>query len=61
MQKPATADAIIDEYATRPLDFEPRSRYSYSNTGFLILGRVIEKVSGQPFGEFITKRSSRRS
>ena len=56
MQKPATADAIIDEYATRPLDFEPRSRYSYSNTGFLILGRVIEKASGQPFGEFITKR-----
>ena len=56
MQKPATADAIIDEYATRPLDFEPRSRYSYSNTGFIILGRVIEKVSGQPFGEFIAKR-----
>ena len=51
MQKPATADAIIDEYATRPLDFEPRSRYSYSNTGFIILGRVIEKVSGQPFGD----------
>lgn len=56
MQQPATADHIIDEYATRPLDFEPRSRYSYSNTGFIILGRVIEKTSGQPFGEFITKR-----
>jgi len=56
MQKPATADQIITEYATRPLDFEPRSRYSYSNTGFLILGRVIEKVSGEPFGAFIDKR-----
>jgi len=56
MQKPATADAIITEYATRPLDFEPRSRWSYSNTGFLILGRVIEKASGQPFGTFITQR-----
>jgi D-alanyl-D-alanine carboxypeptidase len=56
MQKAATADAIITEYATRPLDFEPRSRWSYSNTGFLILGRVIEKVSGQPFGAFITQR-----
>lgn len=56
MQKPATADAIIDEYATRPLDFEPRSRYSYSNTGFIILGRVIEKVSGQPFGDFLSKQ-----
>ena len=56
MQKPQTADAIITEYATRPLDFEPRSRYSYSNTGFLILGRVIEKVSGQPFGAVLATR-----
>jgi D-alanyl-D-alanine carboxypeptidase len=56
MQKPATADEIITEYATRPLDFPPRSRYSYSNTGFLILGRVIEKASGQPFGAFLSER-----
>lgn len=56
MLKPQTADEIIAEYATRPLDFPPRSRYSYSNTGFLILGRVIEKVSGEPFGAFIGKR-----
>jgi D-alanyl-D-alanine carboxypeptidase len=48
------ADTIIMRYATRPLDFEPRSRYSYSNTGYLILGRVIEKVSGQPIGSFFT-------
>ena len=45
-------DTIIMRYATRPLDFEPRSRWSYSNTGYLILGRVIEKVSGQPIGSF---------
>ena len=56
MQKPAMADEIINEFATHPLDFEPRSRYSYSNTGFLILGRVIEKVSGESYGSFITKR-----
>ncbi len=56
MQKPATADAIIDEYATRPLDFDPGTRWSYSNTNFLILGRVVEQVSGQPFGAFLTQR-----
>jgi D-alanyl-D-alanine carboxypeptidase len=56
MAKPATPDQIIDEYATRPLDFSPRSHYSYSNTGFLILGRIVEKVSGEPFGRFITER-----
>ena len=54
MAQPAAADEIITRYATRPLDFEPRSRYSYSNTGFLILGRVVEKVSGQPFGPFLS-------
>ena len=48
------ADTIIARYATRPLDFEPRSHYSYSNTGYLILGRVIEKVSGEPFGSYLT-------
>lgn len=56
MSKPATADQIINEYATQKLDFEPRSHYSYSNTGFLILGRVVEKVSGQPFGAFLQQR-----
>jgi CubicO group peptidase (beta-lactamase class C family) len=56
MQKPQPADAIITEYATRPLDFEPRSRYSYSNTGFLILGRVIEQVSNEPYAKFLGDR-----
>ena len=56
MQKPATPDEIIERYATRPLDFEPRSRYSYSNTGFLILGRVVEKVGGAPFGQLLSQR-----
>ena len=56
MQKPATPDEIITEYATKALDFEPRSRYSYSNTGFLILGRVVEKTSGTPFATFLSQR-----
>jgi len=50
------ADSIIAEYATRPLDFEPGTRWSYSNTNFLILGRVVERVSGEPFGAFLAHR-----
>ena len=53
MSRPTTADSVIAEYATRPLDFEPGTRWSYSNTNFLILGRVVEKVSGVPFGAFL--------
>jgi D-alanyl-D-alanine carboxypeptidase len=52
----AEPDAIIHEYASRPLQFEPGSAWSYSNTGFHILGRVVEMVAGMPFGEFLTSR-----
>src|SRR5437879_7794200 len=56
MLEPRAADSLIAEYATRPLDFEPGSRWSYSNTNFLILGRVVERVSGEPFGAFLAHR-----
>jgi D-alanyl-D-alanine carboxypeptidase len=49
------ADALIHKYAAEPLDFVPGTRWSYSNTGFVILGRVIEKVSGQPFASYLTQ------
>ena len=48
------ADFIpYEELKTRPLEFEPGSRISYSNNGYAILGRVIEKVSGQPWDEYL--------
>ncbi len=56
MQKDVTADAIIKEYATRPLDFDPGTRWSYSNTNFTILGAVVERVSGHPLGRFLADR-----
>ena len=56
MRQPTTPDDIIRRHATGSLDFEPRTRYSYSNTGFIVLGRVIEKVSGAPLGEFLERR-----
>jgi D-alanyl-D-alanine carboxypeptidase len=56
MQRPATADAIIAEYATRALDFEPGTRWSYSNTNFLILGKAIETAAGEGVGAFLTQR-----
>jgi len=53
---PADTDAVLQQYAGGKLDFEPRTRWSYSNTGFLLLGRVVEKVSGMPLGQFLAKR-----
>lgn len=56
MAQPRPSDEIIQDFARRPLDFEPGTRWSYSNTGYLILGRVVEKISGEPFGSFLNKR-----
>src|SRR3984957_3346785 len=53
MTKPTTPDEVIDEYAKRPLDFEPGTRWSYSNTNYSILGRVVEKVSGKSYQDFV--------
>jgi D-alanyl-D-alanine carboxypeptidase len=56
MEKPIDPDRLLKEYAGGKLDFDPGRRWSYSNTGFVLLGRIIEKVSGKPYGEFLTER-----
>ncbi len=56
MQKPILVDELIRRFGTRRLDFEPGTRYSYSNTGYIILGRIISKVSGRPYAEFLQER-----
>jgi CubicO group peptidase (beta-lactamase class C family) len=54
--RPTTATAIIHEWATKPLDFDPGTQYQYSNTNFNIVGLIVEKVSGQPFWRFLSTR-----
>lgn len=39
-----------------PLDFAPGERYSYSNSGYCLLGMIIERVSGMPYHEFVRQR-----
>lgn len=39
-----------------PLDFKPGEGYSYSNTNYLLLGMVVQTISGMPFGEFLHRR-----
>lgn len=53
MEKPRAPDDVIAEYAGLPLDFDPGTRYSYSNTGFQILARVVEKVSQRSYAELL--------
>jgi D-alanyl-D-alanine carboxypeptidase len=53
MTRPTTAAAIIDEWARRPLDFEPGTDWQYSNTGYVLAGAIVEKVSGESLFEFL--------
>jgi D-alanyl-D-alanine carboxypeptidase len=55
MLKPETAQQIIDTWAKKPLDFEPGTKWQYSNTNFVIAGRIVETVSGEPLMNFLTE------
>lgn len=50
---PAMPGAIIRYMLGQPLDFDPGARYAYSNFGYCVLGRVIEKVTGKPYEKFV--------
>lgn len=49
-------EAIIKMAADAPVEFAPGEKYNYNNTGFYLLGMIIEKVSGQPYGAFLMER-----
>ena len=53
VKKPATPLQIIRLFRDLPLDFAPGSKYSFSNSGYMLLGYIIEQVSGQPYAEFL--------
>ncbi len=51
---PHGLEEIIGWFKSRPLEFEPGSRYSYSNSNYNLLAYIIEKVSGSSYGDFLT-------
>jgi D-alanyl-D-alanine carboxypeptidase len=53
MKNPTTADAILDNWGKKPLDFEPGTQWQYSNTNFVIAGKIVEIVSGMPVMKFL--------
>jgi len=56
MQKPETADDILKTWASKPLDFDPGTRWQYSNTNFVAAGRILERVTGMPLASFMQAR-----
>jgi CubicO group peptidase (beta-lactamase class C family) len=50
---PATIEDILQYTLMRKLNFEPGTRYSYSNMGYAILGKIIERESGMDYQDYV--------
>jgi N-acyl-D-amino-acid deacylase len=52
---PPSPEQFISFMLAMPLDFEPGAKMEYSNVGYIMLGAVIEKVTGQPYETYVQK------
>lgn len=53
MRKDHSPSQIIDIFKDEPMDFAPGERHLYNNSGYILLGYIIEKVSGQTYIEYV--------
>ncbi|HXI26464.1 MAG TPA: serine hydrolase domain-containing protein, partial [Pyrinomonadaceae bacterium] len=56
MLEATTAQKIMDTWAKKPLDFEPGTKWQYSNTNFVIAGAIVEKVARMPLLQFLQQK-----
>ena len=52
---PASPEKILAMVKDRPLDFEAGEKMSYSNSGYILLGAIVEKVGGDSYADFVQK------
>ena len=55
-RNPYTVDEFVKKYASNNLEFEPGSKFSYNNSGYFLLGAIIEKVTGQTYEQALKER-----
>ena len=56
MLERTTAQKILELWARKPLDFDPGTKWQYSNTNYVIAGLIVEKASGMPLLKFLGER-----
>ncbi len=56
VQDPILLDDLIASFSNEPLDFPPGQRYSYSSSGYVVLTKIIEIVSGQSYADYIQEQ-----
>lgn len=52
--KPANEEKILALFKDKPLDFSPGSNWAYSNSGYMLLGYIIQKVTKMPYEKVVT-------
>jgi CubicO group peptidase (beta-lactamase class C family) len=50
---PTTPQKLVARFIDKPLDFQPGEKYSYSNSGYIVLGYLVEKLSGETYEKFL--------
>jgi CubicO group peptidase (beta-lactamase class C family) len=50
---PETPEQLVALFRDKPLDFQPGEKWNYSNSGYILLGYLIEKLSGESYAEFV--------
>ena len=50
---PLPKQRILETFYSKPLEFSPGSQFSYSNSGYFLLGLIIEKITGEPYEQFV--------
>ncbi len=53
MSQPGASATIVEDAKQRPLDFPPGQQFRYSNTGYIVLSYIVERVSGRTFADFV--------
>src|SRR5713101_3187260 len=48
-----TPEKLVARFRDKPLEFQPGEKWNYSNSGYVLLGYLIEKISGQPYAKFV--------
>jgi CubicO group peptidase (beta-lactamase class C family) len=52
-RNPYKVDEFVKKYASGDLEFEPGSKYYYNNSGYFLLGAIIERVTGKPYEQVL--------
>lgn len=56
MRTDVTPDQLISVFKDKPFDFAPGEQWKYDNSGYVLLGAIIERVSGQSYAQFMRNR-----